>query len=130
MRRKSKSLNVQKQKTGPPKSVKTKAADQKTMRSKWSCCLLFSHPDQLYPRRLRGSRNKRGETDSEKSEEHSDSENSDDIGDHTSDSVDARSSPSSDDENRRPERDARTRAKVTVLLSSLSFVLTSGPGKN
>jgi len=67
-----------------------------------------------HAKRLRGSRNKRGETDSEKSEEQSDSENSEDVGEHTSDSVGTRSSPNSEDENRLPGRDARTRAKAKI----------------
>jgi hypothetical protein len=60
----------------------------------------------------------RGENSSDESEEErSDSDNSvGDIEDHTSDSVGVRSSQNSEDdppENRRPGRDARTRANVT-----------------
>jgi hypothetical protein len=63
---------------------------------------------------------RRENSSSESEEEHFDSDNSvGDIGDHTSDSVGERSSLNSEDvrpENRRPGRDARTRANVGVLF--------------
>ena len=87
-------------------------------------------------RRLRGSgRNKRGEESNDESEEdYSDSDNTEtDNGDDTSDSVGERRSLNSDEdpsETRRPGRDARTRAKVTLYLLILWFMLTSEPGKD
>ena len=87
----------------------------------------------MFVRRLRGNgRNKReGDYSDEPEEDDSDSNSSEDIGDHTSDSVGGRSSSEDDpSENRRPGRDARTRAKVTPLLSLVLFILTGEPGKN
>jgi hypothetical protein len=89
----------------------------------------------LLVRRLRGSgRNKRGEDSSDESEEdHSESDNSEaDNGDDASDSVGERRSLNSEDpsETRRPGRDARTRAKVTLNVSILWFRLTGEPGKD
>ncbi|KAH9990948.1 armadillo-type protein [Russula compacta] len=75
------------------------------------------HRSNGHAKRLRGNgRNKRGEDYSDESEEeHSDSNSSEDIGDHTSDSVGGRSSSEDDpSENRRPGRDARTRAKAKI----------------
>jgi hypothetical protein len=87
----------------------------------------------LYVRRLRaGGRNLRGENSSDELEdEHSSSDNSvGDVEDHTSDSAVGRSPPNSEDdpplaENRRPGRDARTRANV-ILFFFQSLMLTSG----
>jgi hypothetical protein len=63
---------------------------------------------------------RRENSSSESEEERSDSDNSvGEIEDHTSDSVGGRSSLNSEDdppENRRPGRDARTRANVTLLF--------------
>lgn len=63
----------------------------------------------------------RGENSSDESEdERSESDNSvGDVEDHTSDSAVGRSPPNSEDdppENRRPGRDARTRANVILLF--------------
>ncbi|KAH9985602.1 armadillo-type protein [Russula vinacea] len=75
-----------------------------------------------HAKRLRASGRgmRRENSSSESEEEHFDSDNSvGDIGDHTSDSVGERSSLNSEDvrpENRRPGRDARTRANVGVLF--------------
>jgi len=70
-----------------------------------------------HAKRLRASgRNKRGGDSSDESEEErSDSDNNseEDIENHTSDSVGARLSPNPS-ENRRPGRDARTRAKAKI----------------
>jgi len=95
-------------------------------------------PEHLYVRRLRaGGRNIRGENSSDESEEeHFDSDNSvGDIEDHPSDSAVGRSSLNSGDdlpENRRPGRDARTRANVILLFFSIAYevMLTSELGKN
>lgn len=73
----------------------------------------------LYVRRLRARIMRRENSSSESEEEPSDSDNSEgEIEDHTSDSVGGRSSLNSDDppENRRPGRDARTRANVSFLF--------------
>ncbi len=75
----------------------------------------------------------RGENNSDESEdERSESDSSVGDGDHTSDSAVGRSPPNSEDdppENRRPGRDARTRANV-ILFFFLSLMLTSESGKN
>lgn len=77
---------------------------------------------------------RRENSSSESEEERSESDNSvGDIEDHTSDSVGRSSLNSEDDppENRRPGRDARTRANVTLLFFLfLLLMLTSELGKN
>ena len=84
-------------------------------------------------RRLRaGGRNLRDENSSDESEdERSESDNS--VGDdHTSDSAVGRSPPNSEDDppgNRRPGRDARTRANVTFFI--ITYIMLTGElGKN
>jgi len=97
------------------------------MRSKSSCTILNFSISIVYVRRLRGSgRNKRGEDSSDESEkQHSDSDNNEeDIGDDTSDSVGERLSLNSEEdpsESRRPGRDARARAKVTLSFRYYRF---------
>lgn len=78
-------------------------------------------------RRLRGSgRIKRMENSSDESEEEPpDSDNSEeDIGHHENTSIEGKSSLDSEDdppENRRPGRNARTRAKVTLTLVTITY---------
>lgn len=78
----------------------------------------FSVPTSEYTRRPRGGgRNKRLGDSSDISDEHFDSNNEENTDD-PADSPDMQSTLSSEDpaENQRPGRDARTRAKVTLVL--------------
>jgi hypothetical protein len=66
----------------------------------------------------------RGENSSDESEDERSESDMGDVEDHTSDSAVGRSPPNSEDdppENRRPGRDARTRANVILLFLFIAY---------
>lgn len=121
MRLISRPLIVQSPCASLQRSEKKRVVGQIATQSQLFRTILCVSLERLYVRRLRaGGRSMRGENSSgESDEEPSDSDESvGDIEDHTGDSLGGRSPNSEDDppENRRPGRDARTRANVTFSL--------------
>ena len=83
----------------------------------------FSVPIIAYTRRPRGGgRNRRSGDSSDVSDERLDSDSEANIDDHIDDSVDVQLTSGSEDDvvNLRPGRDARTRAKVTLIFNCYS----------